>query len=116
MLYKSAYISLFIQLIIGIIDYLALKINIPQEKNIYKDLLRVELFVQAIEFIFYIWMVFNFNNIKNITPHRYYDWLITTPIMLLTLMAYLDNNYYSNLKDFIKLNTKDITKVLLLNL
>jgi bacteriorhodopsin len=116
MLYQSAYISLFIQLIIGIIDYLGLKINVPKETKIYKDLLSVEITVQIIEFIFYIWMVFNFNNIKNITQHRYYDWVLTTPVMLLTLMAYLDNNNHSNLKNFIKANSNDIIKVLLLNL
>ena len=70
---------------------------------------------QIIEFIFYVWMVLNFSNIKNITPHRYYDWLITTPVMLLTLMAYLDNNTYLNLKDFIKNNSNDIIKIISLN-
>lgn len=115
MLYQSAYISLFIQFIIGIIDYIGINIDIPKEKIIYKDLLKTELFVQIIEFIFYIWMVLNFNNINNITPHRYYDWLITTPVMLLTLMAYLDSNTYLNLKDFIKTNSNDIIKILSLN-
>ena len=115
MLYQSAYISLFIQFIIGIIDYLGLNIDIPKDKIIYKDLLKVELFVQIIEFIFYIWMVLNFNNIENITPHRYYDWFITTPVMLLALMAYLDSNTYLNLKDFIKTNSNDIIKIISLN-
>jgi bacteriorhodopsin len=116
MLYKSAYISLFIQFIIGIINYLGLNIDIPKEKYIYKDLLKTEIVVQIIEFIFYIWMVLNFNNINNITPYRYYDWIITTPIMLLTLMAYLDDNNNLNLKNFIKTNKNDIIKIVFLNL
>ena len=116
MLYNSAYISLVIQFMTGIIDYLGLQINIPKEKNIYKDLLRTELGVQVIEFIFYIWMVLNFNNIKNITPYRYFDWLITTPIMLFTLTAYLDTNNYSSLTEFLKANKKDTEKIVIANL
>jgi bacteriorhodopsin len=115
MLYQTAYISLGLQFIIGIIDYLALKIDIPKEKNIYKDLLKAELSVQIVEFIFYIWMIYNFTNIKNITPHRYFDWMVTTPIMLITLMAYLDTNNYSNLQEFIKVNKKIVIQVILLN-
>jgi bacteriorhodopsin len=116
MLYKSAYISLFIQIIIGLIIYLGLNIDIPNDKNIYKDILKIELFVQCIEFVFYIWMILNFNNINNITPYRYYDWILTTPLMLITLMAYLDNNNYKNLKDFINANKNNIIKILSLNL
>jgi bacteriorhodopsin len=116
MLYQSAYISLFIQFITGVIDYLGLQIDIPKEKNIYKDLLRTELGVQIIEFIFYIWMVYNFNNIKNITPTRYFDWIITKPVMLLTLTAYLDTNNYSSLKEYIKANSKDTINIILANL
>jgi len=116
MLYNSAYISLGIQFMTGIIDYLGLQINIPKEKNIYKDLLRTELGVQVVEFIFYIWMVLNFNNIKNITPYRYFDWLITTPIMLFTLTAYLDTNNYSSLTEFLRANKKDTEKIVIANL
>ena len=116
MLYNSAYISLIIQFMTGIIDYFGLQINIPKEKNIYKDLLKTELGVQVIEFIFYIWMVLNFNNIKNITPYRYFDWLITTPIMLFTLTAYLDTNNYSSLTEFLKANKKDTEKIVIANL
>ena len=100
----------------GIIDYFGLQINIPKEKNIYKDLLKTELGVQVIEFIFYIWMVLNFNNIKNITPYRYFDWLITTPIMLFTLTAYLDTNNYSSLTEFLRANKKDTEKIVIANL
>jgi len=116
MLYNSAYISLIIQFMTGIIDYLGLQIDVPKEKNIYKDLLVTELGVQVIEFIFYIWMVINFNNIKNITPYRYFDWLVTTPIMLFTLTAYLDTNNYSSLSEFLKTNKTDTTKIVLANL
>ncbi len=116
MLLQSAYISLIIQFVTGVIDYLGLKIDIPKDKNIYKDLLRTELGVQIIEFVFYIWMIYNFSNIKNITPYRYFDWIVTTPVMLLTLTAYLDKNSYTGLIDYIKQNSNFVIKIVSLNL
>jgi bacteriorhodopsin len=82
----------------------------------------MELIVQIIEFGFYIWMVFNFNSIKNITPIRYYDWMITTPTMLITFMFYLNflGNQEQNIKSDsflteLKNQWKIVLNVLLLN-
>jgi len=116
MLEISAYSSLFIQFITGIIDVYGLTIPIPLDKSIFKDLLKVELSVQMIEFIFYLWMVKNLYSIKNITPYRYIDWFLTTPTMLVTFLAYLDANQYINLFDFIKHNISFIFEILSLNL
>ena len=60
-------------------------------------------------------MVFNFKNITNITPYRYFDWFLTTPTMLITLMAFLSKNNFNNLSDFIKSNKKNIIIVGLAN-
>jgi bacteriorhodopsin len=49
----------------------------------------MEFVVQIVEASFYVWMVYKFSQIKNITPFRYFDWMITTPTMLITLMLYL---------------------------
>ena len=110
MLYISGVISLLIQLIVGLIDFWGLTINVPEDKNIFKDLLKLELGVQIVEFTFYAWMVFNFKNITNITPYRYFDWFLTTPTMLITLMAFLSKNNFNNLSDFIKSNKKAFEK------
>jgi bacteriorhodopsin len=117
MIYQSAIISLFIQFITGGIDVWGLNIPVPKEKEIYKDLLKVELGVQTVEFIFYLWMTYNFNKINNITPYRYLDWLITTPIMLITLIAYLDTKTsHLNLHSFISENKMFIIELVSLNL
>jgi bacteriorhodopsin len=116
MLYDSAYISLIIQLITGLIDTWGLSIKVPKDKEIFRDLLKIELGVQTIEFIFYIWMLYNFDKIKNITPYRYLDWIITTPIMLITLTAYLSNEKYNSLKSYILSDKIFITKIVILNL
>jgi bacteriorhodopsin len=115
MIHESAKISLLIQFITGIINFDALSIDVPQDKQIFKDLLNVELGVQTVEFIYYFWMVNNLSYNQNITPTRYLDWIITTPTMLITLMAYLDSDNTKNLRSFIKLNKKVIVEVTVLN-
>lgn len=115
MIQESAKISLLIQFITGIINFDALSIDVPHDKQIFKDLLNVELSVQTVEFIYYFWMVNNLSYNQNITPTRYLDWIITTPTMLVTLMAYLDSSNTKNLKSFIKSNKKIIVEVTVLN-
>jgi bacteriorhodopsin len=116
MLQLSGYISLFIQFITGIIDIIGLYVKVPPNMFIFRDILKIELVVQFIEFLFYIWMVLNFYKIKNITPYRYLDWFITTPIMLISLIAYLGSKYHTNIIDFIKENYSFITEIILLNI
>jgi bacteriorhodopsin len=118
MIYVSGIASLLIQFIVGIIDYLAIQIEVTSTDELLKDLLRVELVVQTIEFIFYIWLIFYFNQVsRNITPFRYLDWAITTPLMLITLSAFLnhDGNTTSRLSDFLTNHTESIIKIVLLN-
>jgi len=118
MIYTTGIISLFVQFIVGIIDYLAINIEVNLKDELLKDLLRVELFVQVIEFIFYIWLIIYFNKMSlNITPFRYLDWAITTPLMLITLSAYLNHNgnTANRLTDFLSDHTGSIVKIVALN-
>jgi hypothetical protein len=115
MLYISGIISLSVQLIVGLIDFWGLTIDVTEDQSIFKDLLKVELLVQIVEFIFYVWMIFNFKNITNITPYRYFDWFLTTPTMLITLTAFLSKKYFTNLSDFIKDNKKNLIIIGLAN-
>jgi len=85
----SGIISLIIQVVTGIIDYYVLNLTIPSEYLLVNQMLLMEFVVQIIEGSFYVWMVYKFSQIKNITPFRYFDWMITTPTMLITLMLYL---------------------------
>jgi hypothetical protein len=116
MIYQTAYLSLLIQIVVGIIDFIALQIKVPENKILFKDLLKIELGVQIVEMIFYIWLVFNFSTLSNITPLRYYDWILTTPTMLLTLMAFLDKDQYLGIKDYIIKNKYDLMKVISANM
>lgn len=118
MIYASGIFSLMVQCIVGMIDYWAINIKTSEKDEILKDLLKVELFVQAIEFIFYIWLIYYFSKVsKNITPFRYLDWFITTPLMLITLSAFLshDGSTTTRLSDFLSDNSPSIVKIVLLN-
>ena len=85
----TVYLSLLIQVITGVFDYYVIQLNIPSKLLIIKEVLIMELIVQIIEGIFYIWLALNITTVTNITPHRYYDWYLTTPTMLISLCIYL---------------------------
>ena len=116
MIYISGIISLIIQFIVGIIDYLAINLKVDSKDEILKDLLKLEVVVQIIEFIFYVWLIFYFNSL-NITPFRYLDWAITTPLMLITLSAFLkhDGNTKDRLSDFLFKHKDSVVKIVVLN-
>lgn len=90
LLAKTAYTSFGIQVLTGGIDVWALRLNIPQEFNILRDVLILELIVQLIEGVFYMWLLYALTTgQKNITQKRYWDWFFTTPMMLFSFMAYM---------------------------
>ncbi len=117
MLVNSIILSIIIQLLTGGIDVWGLSIKLPENYKIYNELLQIELGVQVIELLFYIWLVIKLKSLGNITIYRYVDWFVTTPTMLLTLMIYLYHNEKDPLtvKQFIKQYPKDIGLVFLLN-
>ena len=88
-LYDSLTTSIFIQITTGIIEVISLFVKIPSKFSLLKEMMLLELFVQVIEGSFYIHWFYNFKNISNVTPIRYFDWVITTPTMLINLIFYL---------------------------
>jgi len=88
-IYSSLIISIITQIVTGVIEIVALFIKVPTENLLLKQMLTLEVIVQIIEGSFYIYWLFNFNNILNITPKRYFDWIFTTPTMLVNLIFYL---------------------------
>ena len=113
LLFISVYISLFIQIITGIIDYYVLQLVVPQKVSILRELVILELIVQIIEGTFYTWLALNITTITNITPNRYYDWYITTPTMLITLCVYL--KYLRNKQENI-INTESVIDIVYQNI
>jgi hypothetical protein len=85
----TVYFSLLVQIVTGVFDYYVIQLNMPSNLFILKEVLIMELIVQIIEGIFYVWLALNITSVTNITPHRYYDWYLTTPTMLISLCIYL---------------------------
>tara|TARA_Y100000992_G_scaffold267564_1_gene206191 strand:- start:437 stop:1123 length:687 start_codon:yes stop_codon:yes gene_type:complete len=121
----TIWISLIVQLITGIIPIHSIFIKIDEKDNILKDILILETLVQFIEMIFYIWIAFAVLNVKKMASRRYIDWVITTPVMLLTtimFMKYQEKKEQNKLekepvktKEFLVDNRENIYKIVALN-
>jgi hypothetical protein len=84
----SLKVSIAIQIISGVIQFFPMFMNVSPGFAILKQLLVLENVVQVVQATFYIWLYYNIKEL-NITSKRYYDWVITTPLMLITLMCYI---------------------------
>jgi bacteriorhodopsin len=119
--YLSLILSVSVQIITGLIDLSVLLLKVPSKIYIIKQLLFWEMMVQFVEGAFYLYWLYDFKNITNITPKRYIDWIITTPTMLITLICYLiflQNRDISHQLDFFVLiqeNFDSIFQILSLN-
>ena len=110
--------SLIVQIVTGIITLSGLFITLDEKHNILKEILGLENLVQFVELVFYIWIAYASVKLPNMTPRRYIDWMITTPIMLLTtimFMKYEEKRVEDKLEeepvkfwDFMKNNKKEI--------
>jgi len=113
----TAKYSLIAQLITGIVDVVALQVE--NKDLVLKQLLSLELAVQIIELVFYIWLVYHFppNTKEEVTKYRYYDWALSTNIMLFTLIVYIIHLRYPDktITEIYTENKKNIQSVLMLN-
>jgi bacteriorhodopsin len=121
--YNTLIVSVIVQILTGGLEVYSLFVKVPNEFSLIRQLLALEVAVQFVEGLFYIWLVYNIANVSNITPKRYIDWAITTPTMLITLVFYLIYSYHrekgnTSKLDFFTLLTEhssNITYILLLN-
>jgi bacteriorhodopsin len=118
----SAFFSLFIQVITGLIEAKGLTFNINPQDFILQDILLLELIVQIVEFMFYLYLVYLIvsNKISSIvTSHRYIDWSITTPMMLISFVLFFkylkDPKRNIRIFESIKEEKYNILKILLAN-
>ncbi len=118
------YISIIVQLITGIVTFGGIFYKLPKQDRVLKDILGLETIVQFVEGIFYIYIISSLRYMRSnvITKRRYLDWIITTPMMLLSTILYMEyeNNKLANkilnTKEFISDNRKNITNMFLFNI
>jgi bacteriorhodopsin len=92
LLSKSLSVSLFFQVLSIAVGLVGLTFNVSPKDQILVTALRLETVVSAIQFSFYTWYAYHFREVAEATMYRYHDWIITTPLMLLTTMLYFDHN------------------------
>ena len=88
-LHLSLKVSVAVQVIAAVIQFFPMFMSVSPGFAILKQLLILENIVQVVQGSFYAWLVYNVKNETNITAKRYMDWVITTPLMLITLMCYM---------------------------
>ncbi len=102
----TVYVSLIVQFVTGVVGVHGLMIPLKEEDKILREVLWMEMIVQLIEFIFYLWLAYGLFSISqskksnfplfDVTKRRYIDWFITTPTMLLSMMIFLQ---YTRIKE-----------------
>jgi bacteriorhodopsin len=116
-------ISIYAQLIIGLISTTGIRLSLPDKDLILKDILILELIVQIIEFCWYYFIIQKLPQ-EEMAKSRYYDWVITTPIMLITIFSYLlyeeqleknPNGKPIRLSHILKTHKEAITQIILSN-
>lgn len=116
-LYISKLIAYIIQIISTIIVIYAFLQPIPSEHSQLKQSLALESIVQIIQIIVYSWLLIQFH-LASMAPIRYLDWTLTTPLMLLAFVIYL--NYEASEKTqpilkFLQKNKTELSIILLSN-
>lgn len=93
LVYSTIDASILVQIITGIIAIQGLFIKLAPMHRVLNSVLGFEMIVQVIQLFFYIFFVRNMF-INNMGVVRYYDWFITTPVMLITSMIYYKYQEY----------------------
>jgi bacteriorhodopsin len=80
-------LSIGVQVVTGVLGLASVTTVLPEPHAVLVSVLWLEIIVQIIELGFYFWFVSRFH-LLSFAARRYFDWVISTPIMLLTMMLY----------------------------
>lgn len=123
----TVYLSLIVQIVVGLIQLHGLTFEFNDNEIILRDVLILETLVQFIEATFYVYVVYAIAGLKMdmVTPRRYFDWTITTPVMLVSTIMYMEYTKQTEEKSeqpdsttgllFIKNNKENIAKIVFYN-
>ncbi len=118
-------LSIFIQILTGIVSMQGIFIKLSDKHSILNEVLAAETLVQVIELFFYGYFLksMTMTSLPQMASIRYFDWVITTPAMLLTTIVYFKYEEYmeknkSNIlhfTDFLKENSQNIITIVVCN-
>ena len=116
---KTVYFSLLVQIITTLISIDGITYKLKPKDNVLTDILILETVVQIVEAVFYVWVIFALSNLSVMSSRRYYDWFITTPIMLFTTIIFMEYKKHPEriitFKKFISENTKEVVLLFFTN-
>jgi bacteriorhodopsin len=120
-------LSFYVQIITLIFGLLIVFFtNVSSSNRLIREALILENCVQIIEGSFYIWFIYFYTkNVdkEDIASYRYYDWFFSTPLMIISTVAYFHYNNTklygpssnSSLYSFIKTDIQKISELLFYN-
>ena len=119
----TTYFSIVVQIIALFVGIHGFFIDLEDKHKILYDILAIETIVQFVELFVYIFFLRTMikTSLDKMVTIRYYDWFITTPTMLVTLLAFLKykksilDKENITFKDFIIENYKNIIVIIILN-
>lgn len=115
---RTTWVSIVIQILTGIVIVYALTRAYPPSKRLLYDLLILEGIVQLVELIFYLYIMRNLDShtsLKSMAAKRYADWVVTTPVMLVTLAAYFNGQWTQPFSEFWKGNSSRLLNMMAMN-
>jgi len=120
----STNINIIIQLITGVIGINGIFVKIPEKHKILQHILILETIVQFIELAFYVFVLKSMApTLPQMAGNRYMDWVLTTPLMLLTSIIYfkyeehIENNIEKKIEfwEFLKTHKNNIIAITVCN-
>ena len=112
--------SLIAQGITTVIGASGLFINLAEKDKILNTLLKLETLVQIVEISFYILVTKYLKglDLNSISKLRYADWVLTTPMMLLSTVVYMIYNTTkpASMIEILKDNKKPLIRITVCNL
>jgi bacteriorhodopsin len=102
-------LSLGVQTVTGLVGIYGLTIPLAPKDAILQQVLGLEILVQVIEYIYYI-SYLSVYNVNELTKKRYYDWFLSTPIMLFTISLYFFYVNFIEGKDTKSIGLVEFTK------
>jgi len=121
----STDLSIIVQLITGLIGIQGIFLYLTDKHKILREVLTLEMIVQFVELFFYIYILRTMavTALPQMAAMRYFDWVITTPTMLLTTIIFykyeehLEKGIESKLEfwDFVKTHKDNIITIFVCN-
>lgn len=106
--------SILVQIITGVITLGAVFFKLAPKDMILHDIILMETIVQFVELAFYIFISYYLVKISvsGVTPLRYFDWVFTTPTMLLSTIMFFDYKNKQQSRDSHDKETKEAMSVI----